>query len=162
MHKTPNPLIYKTENFVIEAAARPFIDRAEGGHIYLKPQVAVKDRTQLSPKLAIEYTKLSMVVGEALKSAMARRGVDVGIVNYQDMGNWGVFDPEGPKLHMQIYGRATTATVQKYGDAVQLPHRETGFYDNFKSLNEEDVREIRTDIEKIMMSDKYSSLWSES
>ena len=121
----------------------------------------VRDRTQLSPQLAIEYQKLSMVVGEALKSAMARRGVDVGIVNYQDMGNWAVFKPEGPTLHMQIYGRATTATIQKYGDAVQLPHRETGFYDNFKPLDDEDIAEIKVDIENLLLSDKYGTKWSE-
>lgn len=153
--------IYETEDFYIQAASRPFIDRTEGGHIYLFPKVAVRDRTQLSPKLAIEYTKLSMVIGEALKSGMARRGVDIGIVNYQDMGNWGVYKPEGPTLHLQIYGRATTATRQKYGEAVQLPFRETGFYDDFEPLNEEDIKEIRADIEKLLQSDKYSCPWSE-
>lgn len=153
--------IYETANFLIQAADKPFIDRAEGGHIYIFPKIPVRDRTQLSPKLAIEYTKLSMVVGEALKSAMARRGVDIGIVNYQDMGNWGVFKPEGPTLHMQIFGRATTAIVQKYGDAVLLPHRETGFYDNFKPLDEKDIKEIRGDIENLMQTDKYELSWSE-
>lgn len=103
-----------------------------------------------------------MAVGEALKSAMKRRGVDVGIINYQDMGNWGVYKPEGPTLHMQIYGRATTATIQKYGDAVQLPHRETGFYDNFRPLDNEDINEIRVDIEKLLQSDKYRDPWSEA
>ena len=153
--------IYETENFYIQAAKRPFIDRAEGGHLYLFPKIEVRDRTKLSPALAIEYTKLSMVVGEALVSAMARRGITIGIVNYQDMGNWGVFKPEGPTLHMQIYGRATTATIQKYGDAVQLPHRETGFYDDFKPLDQEDIAEIKADIEALLLTDKYISLWSE-
>lgn len=162
MSMTQQIPICETENFYIQAAARPFIDRSEGGHIYIFPKVPIRDRTYLSPGLAIEYTKLSMVVGEALKSAMARRGVDIGIVNYQDMGNWGVFKPEGPTLHMQIYGRATTATVQKYGDAVQLPHRETGFYDSFKPLDDKDIDEIRTDIEVLLHSEKYSSKWSEA
>jgi len=159
--KTQIP-IYETENFHIQASKRPFVDRKEGGHIYLFPKVEVHDRTQLSPKLAVEYTKLSMVIGEALKSAMARRGVDIGLVNYQDMGNWGVHKPEGPTLHLQIFGRATTATIQKYGEAVQLPFRETGFYDGFEPLNEEDIKEIRTDIEKLLQTDKYNHPWSEA
>lgn len=159
--KTQLP-IYETQNFNIEAARRPFIDRAEGGHLYLFPKISVRDRTQLSPKLAIEYAKLSMVVGEALVSAMARRGVHIGIVNYQDMGNWSVFKPEGPSLHMHIFGRATTAKIQKYGDAVQLPHQETGFYDDFKPFDDEDVRQIKIDIEKLLQSDKYKELWSEA
>ncbi|MGB4833987.1 MAG: hypothetical protein WBP40_03085 [Candidatus Moraniibacteriota bacterium] len=153
--------VYETDNFLIQAASRPFIDRAEGGHMYIFPKVPVRDRTQLSPGLAVEYMKLSMVVGEALVSAMSRRGVDIGIVNYQDMGNWGVFKPEGPTLHMQIYGRAKTAVHQKYGDAVQLPHRETGFYDDFNPLDSEDMKEIATDIGKLLRSDKYNFDWSE-
>ncbi len=129
--------------------------------MYILPKFAIRDRTQLTMKLAIEYMKLSMIVGEALKSAMARRGVDIGIVNYQDMGNWKVFDPEGPTMHMQIYGRATTATMQKYGDAVQLPHRDTGFYDDFKPLDQDDIKEIKTDIKKLLGSDKYAQPWIE-
>lgn len=156
-----NISIYDTANFHVSAAAWPFIDRAEGGHIFIFPRTPVRDRTQLSPELAIEYMKLSMIVGEALTSAMRRRGVDIGIVNYQDMGNWGVFKSEGSTLHMQIYGRATTATVQKYGDAVYLPHRETSFYDSFQPLNEDDIREIKADIEQLLISEKYSHPWTE-
>jgi diadenosine tetraphosphate (Ap4A) HIT family hydrolase len=153
--------IFETDNFLIQTPGDPFIDRAEGGHINIRPKIPVRDRTQLSPTLAIEYMKLSMVVGEALKSAMTRRGVNIGIVNYQDMGNWGVFKPEGSTLHMHIFGRATTATIQKYGEAVRLPHRETGFYDSFMPLNEEDINEIRADIEKLMQSEKYKAEWRE-
>jgi hypothetical protein len=78
------------------------------------------------------------------------------------MGNWSVFKPEGPTLHMQIYGRAKTATIQKYGDAVSLPHRETGFYDNFQPLDEEDIAEIKTDIESLLLTAKYSAPWVEA
>lgn len=154
--------IYETENFYIQAAKRPYVDREEGGHLYLFPKVDVRDRTKLSPELAIEYTKLSMIAGEALVSGMARRGIDIGIVNYQDMGNWSVFKPEGPALHMQIYGRAKTATVQKYGDAVSLPHRETGFYDSFQPLDEKDIAEIKADINALLRTAKYSAPWSEA
>lgn len=153
--------IYETSNFYLQAANRPFIDRDEGGHLYLFPKIEVSDRTKLSPELAIEYMKLSMIAGEALTSAMKRRGVDVGIVNYQDMGNWSVFKPEGPSLHLHIYGRATTATIQKYGDAVSLPHRDTGFYDNFTPLNTGDIQEIKSDIAILLDTEKYAGLWTE-
>jgi len=160
-------IIFETSNFIITSAEKPhvYIDRDEGGHINLKFKRevrAVHDRTQLSALEAIEYIKLSMIAGEALKNAMHHRGVNVGLVNYQDMGNWSVFKPEGPQLHTQIYGRAATATIQKYGDAVQLPHIETGFYDSFQPLTKDDVEEIRLEIEKIMQRDKYNTDWSES
>jgi diadenosine tetraphosphate (Ap4A) HIT family hydrolase len=155
--------IYETDNFLITSANRPkvYVDRSEGGHMYIKPKFQVRDRTELSPAQAIEYMKLSMVAGEALKSAMGRRGVDIGIVNYQDMGNWSVFKPEGPTMHLHIYGRATTATIQKYGDAVQLPHVESGFYENFQALDDDDIEEIKADIEKLMRTERYKSPWSE-
>lgn len=137
--------IYETDNFYIQAARRPYVDRAEGGHLYVFPKIRLRDRTRLSPALAVEYMKLTTVAGEALVSAMARRGVAIGIVNYQDMGNWSVFKPEGPSLHMHIYGRAITATIQKYGDAVQLPHRETGFYDGFQPLDAEDIAAVKSE-----------------
>jgi len=42
--------------------------------------------------------KLTMMVGEAMATALNRRGIDIGRINYQDNGNWGVFGPEGPYL----------------------------------------------------------------
>lgn len=150
-------LVYETENFTIKTAEQPnvFVSREEGGHIRIFPKVKVSDRTKLTPTLAIEYMKLSMVLGEAMKSALSRRGIEIGIINYQDMGNWGVFKPEGPTLHMQVFGRAKNATKQKYGEAVLLPQVESGFYATFVPLNEEDITEIRKDIEALMNSEKY-------
>ncbi|HVQ43545.1 MAG TPA: hypothetical protein VMT30_01090 [Candidatus Saccharimonadia bacterium] len=154
-------LIYETPNFIIKSAefSHVYVDRREGGHIQIRPKVPVSDRTKLSPELAVEYVKLSMVAGEAMKLALGRRGIDVGLINYQDMGNWMVFKPEGPTLHMQLFGRARDAVKQKYGDAVSLPHLETGFYDGFEPLDEGDVRELRAEIERLMQTDKYRGAW---
>ncbi|MFA7302675.1 MAG: hypothetical protein WC030_02925 [Candidatus Paceibacterota bacterium] len=154
-------LIYETDNFTIESADRPFVDRTEGGHLRIYPKVPVRDRTKLTPALAIEYTKLSMAVGEALVTTMRKQGIEIGIVNYQDMGNWGVFKPEGPTLHMQIFGRAVNASIQKYGDAVLLPQRETGFYNDFKPLTEEDCELLKIEIGNLLNTEKYSTRWSE-
>lgn len=150
-------LIYETPNFSMISAERPFISREEGGHIIIVPKVTVSDRTKLTPNLAKEYMKLSMIVGESLKIALGRRGIEIGIVNYQDMGNWGVFKPEGPHLHMHILGRAKTAKIQKFGEAAYLPQRSSGFYDDFKPLNEEDIKELRTEIINVAKSDKYKN-----
>jgi diadenosine tetraphosphate (Ap4A) HIT family hydrolase len=152
-------LIFETENFVIKSAEVPhvYVSREEGGHIQIRPKVDVSDRTKLTLALATEYVKLSMVVGEAMKTALGRRGIDIGIVNYQDMGNWSVFNTDGPKMHMQIFGRARNAVVQKYGDAVSLPHLETGFYEGFEPLDEGDIRELRVEIERLLSAEKYLS-----
>lgn len=148
-------VIYETDDFTVISSEKPHLDRIDGGHIKIVPKVRVRDRTQLSPGLAKELMKLTMVVGEAMAIGLNNRGIDVGRINYQDNGNWGVFNPEGPYLHVHLYGRAKSAKVQKYGDALYLPHRETGFYDSFQPLDHEDVQEIRKEIERLLLTPKY-------
>jgi len=148
-------LIYETNNFIVEAVDKPHITREEGGHIKIVPKTKVVNRQQLKPKEAIELMRLTIVVGEAITIAMKKRGIDIGRINYQDNGNWSVFSPEGPYLHIHIYGRAKDAKIQKYGEAISLPKRETGFYENFKPLNEEDIKEIRKNIILILKKPKY-------
>jgi diadenosine tetraphosphate (Ap4A) HIT family hydrolase len=148
-------MIYETESFSVVAHARPHVDRLDGGHVIIFPKERVVDRTQLSTEQAKELMKLTMIVGQAMGEALNERGIDIGRINYQDNGNWGVFRPEGPSLHVHLYGRAKSARIQKYGDALHLPHRDTGFYDTFEPLNEGDVEAIRGKIEQISRSEKY-------
>lgn len=151
-------LIYETNNFIVESFEKPHVDRDDGGHIRIMPKVRVLDRQHISPSLAVELMKLTVIVGEAMTIAMNRRGVDVSRINYQDNGNWSVFKPEGPYLHYHLYGRAKSAKHQKYGDAIYSPHRETHpeHYANLKPLNDGDIKEIRKEIEKLSKSEKYN------
>lgn len=71
------------------------------------------------------------------------------------MGTGGVLKPEGPFLHVHLYGRAKSAKYQKYGEACTFPFRETGFYDNFEPINKEDIDEIRIQISKLLSTSKY-------
>ncbi|MFH0714122.1 MAG: hypothetical protein V1722_05820 [Candidatus Micrarchaeota archaeon] len=152
--------IYETENFIVESFEKPtpHIDRNEGGHIKICPKVRIVNRQALSPKLAIECMRLTLVVGEAMATAMNKRGVDVGRVNYQDMGNWSVNKPDGPYFHIHIYGRAKSAKVQRYNQSMYLPDRkeQPEFYTTFKPLNDGDVAEIRKEIERLFKTKKYS------
>lgn len=151
-------LIFETEHFTIETPTqKPHIDREDGGHIFILPKARVEDRTKLSPDLAKELMVLTMVTGEAMKKVMNDHGVDIGRINYQENGNWSVFDPEGPYLHIHLYGRAKSAKIQKYGDALYFPHIETGFYDTNKPLTDEDIHAIRREIETLLTTDKYKN-----
>ena len=150
-------VIYESDNFIVEAVDKPHITRTDGGHLKIYPKVKLVDRTQLSPKLAIELMRLTMLVGEAMKIGLNNRGIDVGRINYQDNGNWSVLTPEGPYLHIHLYGRAKSAKIQKWGDACHFPHRETGFYDKFEPLNKEDIVEIQKQIEILSHQEKYQS-----
>lgn len=147
--------IFETDNFIIEAVDKPLVTRLDGGHITITPKVRVGDRTQLSPSLAKEFIRLSMIVGEAMSVALNNRGIDIGRINYQDNGNWGVFLPQGPHCHLHLYGRAKSAKFHKYGESCNFPFMSTGFYDSFEPLNGGDIEAIREQIEIISKREKY-------
>ncbi len=142
-------LIHETENFLIDAIKRPHIDRDDGGHIIIYPKVRVDDRQQLSRELSIELMDLTIIVGQAMTTVMNRHGVDIGRINYQDNGNWSVLEPQGSYLHIHLYGRAKSAKTQKYGHACFFPHikENPDFYKSFKSLNPNDIKAIKAEIE---------------
>jgi diadenosine tetraphosphate (Ap4A) HIT family hydrolase len=150
-------IIYQNKNFIVEAPREPHVDRNDGGHIKISPKERLVDRQALNPKLAIELMRLTMVVGEAMTTVMNKRGVDIGRINYQDNGNWSVFKPEGPYLHIHLYGRAKSAKTHKYGQACYFPHinDKPEYYENFKLLNKEDIDEINREIELLFKNPKY-------
>ncbi|MFH1649864.1 MAG: hypothetical protein ABIA93_04910 [Candidatus Woesearchaeota archaeon] len=151
-------LIYESENFIVESFETPHVDRDDGGHIKIYPKVKVLDRQHLSAKKAVELMRLTVVVGQAMTDVMRKHGVDIGRINYQDMGTWGVFKPEGPYLHIHVYGRAKGAKYQKYGDACFLPKRSENpeFYARFKPLNADDVKDIHDEIVRLLKEKKFS------
>lgn len=151
-------LIFETDDFLVESVDKPLITRLDGGHLTLTPKVRIPDRTKLSPRLAIEFIRLSMIVGEAMATALNERGIDIGRINYQDNGNWAVFAPQGPHFHLHLYGRAKSATIQKYGESCHLPFMNTGFYDANEPLNEGDIAAIRKQIESISALPKFNKI----
>jgi diadenosine tetraphosphate (Ap4A) HIT family hydrolase len=154
--------IYRTKNFLVESPEKPHIDRGDGGHIKISPIIRLTDRQRLSPPFAIELMRLTIVVGQAMTKVMNLHGVDIGRINYQDNGNWSVFKPDGPYLHIHLYGRAQSAKIQKYGQSCFFPHREEHpeFYEKLKPLTEEDVKDIKSEIKKIFRENKFSdSAW---
>jgi len=151
-------MIYESENFFVEAVDKPHVDRDDGGHIKIYPKIRFLNRQQLSPKYAIELMRFTIVVGQAMMKVMNEHGVDIGRINYQDNGNWPVFKPKGSYLHVQLYGRAKSAKIQKYGQACYFPHREEKpeYYENFKSLNKEDIKDMKIEIERLFEEEKFS------
>jgi len=151
-------LIYETKNFIVEAPEKPHVDRNDSGHIKILPKVRIPDRQHLSPKLAVKFMRLTVVVGDAMSKVMNAHGVDIGRINYQDMGNWSVFSPQGSYFHIHLYGRAKSAKFQKYGHCLNLPRRteHPEFYADFKPLSKEDIKGIKSEIEKLFSEEKYS------
>lgn len=150
--------IYLTENFIVESPEKPFVSRIDGGHIRIRiKDASISDRTHLTPIVAIELMRLTMIIGEAMEKGLNNRGIKVVKINYQDMGNWAFKTGEKPFLHVHVFGRTFDAKDQVFPESVYLPARESGFYDKFEPLNKEDILEIQKQIEIIEKQEKYQS-----
>ncbi|MCF6335931.1 MAG: HIT domain-containing protein [Spirochaetales bacterium] len=151
-------LIYESNSFMVSAYGRPHVSREEGGHIIISAKEDINDRTELTPEQAKEYIRLSMLIGKAMEIAMNIRGVPVVKINYADNGNWAFKNKNKPHLHMHIFGRSVDAKIQIFPEAVKLPARESGFYNEFQALNSEDIKEIITQIRELEKIKQYSSI----
>jgi diadenosine tetraphosphate (Ap4A) HIT family hydrolase len=149
--------IYSTENFNVESVEHPHVSRTDGGHLRIRPKKSVRNRWDLNPALAIEFFRLTMVVGEAMLKGLNNRGIPVERINFQDNGNWAIGTKQKPTFHLHLYGRAKNAKNQKRGQALRFPDKETKFYLNLKPLNSKDNFEIIKFIKKIFKQDKYSN-----
>jgi len=152
-------IIYESENFLVQSAEAPLVDRNDGGHITIDPKTNISTRQQLHAKQAIELMRLTMIAGEAMEKIMKQNGVDIGRINYQENGNWSVFKPGGPTLHYHLYGRATNATIQPYGQTLHFPHKDEfpELYKTLQPLTAADVEGIRKEMEKLAGGEKYAA-----
>lgn len=149
-------LIFETKNFIVESHEKPFIARTDGGHIRIRiKDDSITDRTKLNPKTAIELMRLTMIVGVAMETTMNNLGIPVIKINYQDMGNWAWKTNTKPFLHIHVFGRAGNAVKQIWPESVYLPDRGTGFYDGFEPLNNEDIEEMKKQINIVLQEEKY-------
>ena len=145
-------MIYEARHFVLRTLDQPHVSRSDGGHIVIDPKVVVEDRTQLSREQAIELIKLTMVSGEAMKTVLSRKGINIGRINYQDNGNWRA------ELHVHLYGRAQGATLQPFGHALAFPPTREAFrkeMGKLEALREDDIVELRAEIVRLLAGDKY-------
>lgn len=149
--------IFETTNFIVKAPSKPLVSREEGGHVMIavKDQ-SITDRTKISPMVAIEFMRLSIIVGAALETALTKIGIPIIKVNYQDMGNWTYKENKPPFLHYHIFGRVLNAPKQPFPEAVNLPDRASGFYEGFHPLTQTDADEILQEITKLFSQQKFS------
>lgn len=149
-------IIYETENFVGAVPIKPHIPRVDGGHIWIRAKEKYfESRTDFEPKIAIEVMRMTMLLGEAMIAGMKYRGIEIERINYQENGNWAYQEGKKPTFHIHLYGRVKNAKTQTFGEALVFPYKETGFYDNFETLNEEDIKEIKKQISTLEKTEKY-------
>jgi diadenosine tetraphosphate (Ap4A) HIT family hydrolase len=150
------PLVFASEHFEIVTPEHPHVSRGDGGHLIIDPRVPVEDRTKLTRDQAVELMKLTMIAGEAMKTVLTGRGVDIGRINYQDNGNW------RHQLHVHLYGRARGATLQPYGQPLAFPPTREAFMadmGDLEALNDGDVAALNKEIVRLLGTDKYVGFW---
>ncbi|MEQ1775239.1 MAG: hypothetical protein ABL891_15790 [Burkholderiales bacterium] len=144
--------ILESKHFNIITPEHPHVSRGDGGHLIINPKVVVVDRTHLSREPAVELMKLTMVAGEAMKTVLTQRGIDIGRINYQDNGNW------RHELHVHLYGRAHGATLQTYGHPLALPPTAQAFKEqmgNLEPLTADDVAALKGEMVRLLATEKY-------
>lgn len=145
-------LVFESKYFQILAPRNPHVSRTDGGHLIIAPKEAVEDRTKLSSQKAIELMKLTMVAGEAMRAVLLKSGVDIRRINYQENGNW------KNELHVHLYGRAKSATFQKYGAPLKFPATQKEFdaAPTLEPIKADEITAIGQEITRLLAIDKYS------
>ena len=113
--------------------------------------------------------QLVMLTGEAIVTVMRQKNVDVVRINYQDNGNWS-YAPSmqrDPHLHVHLYVRSNgkrhptgDPRFQAFPNALFFPFigDSPEYYDSFEPYTEEDCADIRTEMLRLLQSDKYREL----
>ena len=153
-------IIVESPNFTVETHPQPFVSRADGGHLrIISKDRSISESTDLNAELAIELMFLRMIAAEALRRALVKAGIPVVKINWEELGNWAWKRGDNNFLHIHIFGRAENAKHQIFPEAVQLPDRSSGFYDEFEALTDEDVEAIRTEIMDLLNEAPYNAGW---
>ena len=107
-----------------------FLDRADGGHLIVRPPTDVWERSELSAGELVQWSFLVAAIGRAMIDVLPQ--LEGGCVNYFEAGNWALNDrapPKGPKrapdhrsVHMHIFGRSRSAKHPswRWGEAPRL------------------------------------------
>ena len=111
----------------------------------------VTDRSDLTSGEAIDFMRVSMLVGKAMYQVLG-----VERVNYEDLANWGLDDPEGPKMHLHFFGRARRQVHQVRGQHLSLfPKGHPIYNGHLKSFTEDEVERLRAEVVEISHEEKY-------
>ena len=146
--------VYEDKYFKVISPEFPLNCRDDGGHLILIKKVKVTDRSDLTYQEAIDFMRISMVVGKAMYEALG-----IERMNYEDLGNWGIDDPGGAKMHLHFMGRAKEQTHQVRGQHMSLfPKGHNIYSGHLKALSEDQIIGIRDKIIEILEEQKYKKM----
>lgn len=147
-------VVYEDRYFAVISPELPLNCRDDGGHLILIKKETVRDRSDLSWQEAIDFMRISMAVGKAMYEVLG-----IERMNYEDLGNWGLDDPGGPKMHLHFFGRARQQTHQIRGHHIFLyPKGHPIYQGHLKPFTAEDTEALRNKVTEILSEDKYRQM----
>lgn len=143
--------VFEDKYFQVISPEFPLNCRNDGGHLILIKKEKVTDRSDMTYQEAIDFMRISMAVGKAMYQVLG-----IERMNYEDLGNWGIDEPGGAKMHLHFFGRAREQTHQIRGHHIFLyPKGHRIFEGHLKVLSDEDVKKLKAKIEDTLKEDKY-------
>ena len=143
--------VYEDKYFQVISPVPALNCRDDGGHLILIKKEKVHDRSDMTWQEAIDFMRISMAVGKAMYEYL-----DVERMNYEDLGNWGLDDPGGSKMHLHFFGRARVQMHQRRGtNMFFFPNGHPIYEGHLKHFSDEDLTILRNKIADILGESKY-------
>lgn len=163
------PVILETNNFIVSGHDQPHHDRNNGGHAKVTPKERFGECTEMPLELYLTMMQLVVATGEAITLVMRQKGINIVRINYQDNGNWAYFPKTNkkPHIHIHLYSRTLNEKhpegdprFRAFPNALVLPYvgDYPEYYRSFKPYSEEDCSDIKTEIERLLVTEKYKNL----
>ncbi len=146
--------VYEDKYFKVISPEFPLNCRDDGGHLILIKKEKVTDRSDMTYQEAIDFMRISMAVGKSMYEVLG-----IERMNYEDLGNWGIDDPGGAKMHLHFMGRAKEQTHQIRGQHIFLfPKGHKIYQGHLKPFSDEQVDSLRKRISEILTEPKYKKM----
>jgi diadenosine tetraphosphate (Ap4A) HIT family hydrolase len=143
--------LYEDKYFAVISPAFPLNSREDGGHLILIKKDKVSDRSDLTMQEAIDFMRISMIVGKAMYNILK-----IERMNYEDLGNWSIDEPDGAKMHLHFFGRAKIQIHQIRGHHIFLYPKDHNIYKgHLNPLNIKEIDSLKIEIENISKEEKY-------
>ena len=149
-----NKVVYEDKYFQVINPEYPLNCRDDGGHLILIKKEKVTDRSDMTYQEAIDFMRISMAVGKAMYEILG-----IERMNYEDLGNWGVDDPGGAKMHLHFFGRAKEEIHQIRGHHMFLyPQGHNIYNGHIKAFRIDEINKLKDGIKDILKEDKYQEM----
>ena len=148
-----SPCVYEDRFFQIVAPEFPLNCREDGGHLVVVKKEPVTDRSDLTWQEAVRSCAFNGG-GKAMYEVLG-----IERMNYEDLGNWGLDDPGGAKMHLHLFGRSREQISSDSRTTHLLYPKDHPIYKgHLKPLGDDDLSRLRAHIAEILAEPKYEKM----